>query len=74
MAISDKKAEIFFEFSIVKLNNSWLALFLFRPYFEKLFALKLKVLKLAFGTRTLKHYRTVTTHPKVTIKSDKENK
>jgi hypothetical protein len=41
--------------------------FLFRPYFEKFFTLKMKVLKNAFGPRTLNHYRAVNTHPKVTI-------
>ena len=39
------------------------------PYFEKFFTLKLNVLKNAFGTRTLKPYRTVNTLPKVTINS-----
>ena len=45
------------------INNPTLALFWFRPYFEKFFTLKLNVLKNAFGTRTLKPYRTVNTHP-----------
>ena len=36
------------------INNPTLALFWFRPYFEKFFTLKLKLLKNAFGTRTLK--------------------
>ena len=52
-----------------QINNSTLALFWFRPYFPKFFTLKLNVLKNAFGTRTLKPYRTVNTHPKVTINS-----
>ena len=51
------------------INNPTLALFWFRPYFEKFFTLKLNVLKNAFGTRTLKPYRTVNTLPKVTINS-----
>ena len=51
------------------INNPTLALFWFRPYFEKFFTLKLKLLKNAFGTRTLKPYRTVNTHPKLTFNS-----
>ena len=51
------------------INNSWLALFWFRLLFEKFLALKLNVLKNAFGTRTLKSYRTVNTQPKVIINS-----
>jgi hypothetical protein len=38
-------------------------------YFKKFFALKLKVPKISFGTATLKHYRTVNSHPKATAKS-----
>ncbi len=49
------------------INNPTLALFWFRPYFEKFFSLKLKLLKNSFGTRTLKPYITVNTHPKATI-------
>ena len=52
-----------------QINNPTLALFWFRPYFEKFFTLKLNVLKNAFGTRALKPYRTVNTLPKVTINS-----
>ena len=51
------------------INNSWLALFWFRPLFEKFLALKLNVLKNAFGTRTLKSYRTGNTQPKDIINS-----
>jgi len=52
-----------------RINNPTLALFWFRPYIEKFFTLKSKLLKNAFGTRTLKPYRTVNTHPKATINS-----
>ena len=51
------------------INKSWLALFWFRPLFEKFLALKLNVLKNAFGTSTLKSYRTGNTQPKVIINS-----
>jgi hypothetical protein len=40
--------------------------------FEKLLTLKLKVLKNAFGTRTLKPYRSENTHLKAAIKSSEE--
>jgi len=51
------------------INNPTLALFQFRPYFEKFLSIKLELLKNAFGTRTLKPYITVNTHPKATINS-----
>ena len=51
------------------INNSWLALFWFKPLFEKFLALKWKVLKNAFGTPTLKSYRTANTQPKIIINS-----
>ena len=67
--MSDREAVIFFWILHSWINNPTLALFWFRPYFEKFFTLKLKLLKNAFGTLTLKPYRTVNTHPKATINS-----
>ena len=46
----------FFRILHSRINNPTLALFWFKPYFEKFFTLKLKLLKNAFGTRTFKPY------------------
>ena len=63
------RLNFFFHFWILhtKINNSSRTHFLFRPIFEFFFYLKIKFLKNAFGTATLKHYRTVNTHPKWTV-------
>ena len=61
--------EIFFYTLLGHIKNSQRTEFKFRPLFEKYLALKLKVLKIPFGTATLKPYRTVNTHPKLTFNS-----
>jgi hypothetical protein len=64
--ISDREDVNFFEISIVELKILISCFFfLFRPYFEKFLDLKVKVPKSLFGTATLKPYKTVNTHTKV---------